>query len=54
MRRDIEVSDRQEDQVSEGLQAAESRGAVLHDLKQAVDAFAHGVGEWAFVTSFAT
>ena len=48
MRRDIEVSDRQEDQVSEGLQAAESRGPVLHDLEQAVDAFAHGVGERAF------
>ena len=40
MRRDIEVSSRQEDQVSEGLQAAESRGPVLHDLEQAVDAFA--------------
>ena len=48
MRRDIEVSDRKEDQVSKGLQTPESRGAVLHDLKQAVDAFAHGVGEWAF------
>ena len=48
MRRDIEVASRQEDQVSKGLQAAESRGPVLHDLEQAVDALAHGVGEWAF------
>ena len=48
MRREIEVSDGKEDQVSEGLQTAESRSAVLHDLEQAVDAFAHGVGERAF------
>ena len=48
MRRDIEVSDGQEDQVSKGLQTPESRGPVLHDLEQAVDAFAHGVGERVF------
>jgi len=47
VRRDIEVSDRKEDQVGEGLQTAESRGAVLDDLEQAIDAFAHGVGEWS-------
>ena len=47
MRRDIEVSDRKEDQVSEGLQTPESRGPVLHDLEQAVDALAHGIGERA-------
>ena len=48
MRRDIVVSDRQEDQVSEWLQTPESRSAVLHDLEQAVDAFADGIGERAF------
>ena len=48
MRRDIEVSNREEDKVSEGFQTPESRGPVLHDLEQAVDAFAHGIGERAF------
>ena len=48
MRRDIAVADRKKDKVSEGLQAPESRGPVLHDLEEAVDAFAHGIGERAF------
>ena len=48
MRRDIEVSDRKEDQVSEGLQTPESRGAILQDLEQTVDAFAHRIGQRPF------
>ena len=47
MRRDIAVANRKKDEVSEGFQAPESRGPVLHDLEEAVDAFAHGIGERA-------
>ena len=48
MRRNIEVANRKKDEVSEGFQTPESRGPVLHDLEEAVDAFAHGIGERAF------
>ena len=43
VRRDIEVSDRKKNKVSEELQTPESRNPVLCDLEQAVDAFAHAV-----------
>ena len=43
MRRDIEVANRKEDEVSEGLQTPESRAPVLDDLEQAIDTLAHGM-----------
>ena len=43
--RRIEVSDAQKDHVGEGIEGAESTGAILDDAYDAVEAFGDGVGE---------
>ena len=38
LRRDIHISDGEEDHVGEGVESAEAAGAILDDLDDAVDA----------------
>ena len=45
LRRDVEVSDTQIDQVGEGLQTSESTGAILDHADDSVEAFGHGIGQ---------
>ena len=45
LRRDIEVSDAQEDHVGEGIEGAKSTGSILDDAYDSVEAFGDGVGE---------
>lgn len=49
VRRDIEVSDDEVDDVGEGFQGAVSAGAILDDLvDDAVESFGDGIGEIVF------
>ena len=45
LRRDVEVSDTQIDQVGEGLQTSESTGAILDHADETIEAFGHGIGQ---------
>ena len=45
MRKDIEVTDSEKNQVGKGFQGAKSGGAVLNDLDDAVNTFTDSIGQ---------
>ena len=48
MREDVEVANREEYEVGEGLQRTESGSAVLDDLDDTVKTFGYGIGKGTF------